>query len=309
MICNIRIVRMADVSTDKLIIQELLESYARPAVFVKFTRGDSPNEFQYEILHSNSYYQADPIFLDWLGKGTADYEFIREKLKAKNPIKINLETFGIIHDKYKSMQIRYLPDDLLLMQYSTDYTNYFEVESVQNKVFNNGPVGLYQCDTKEFWHYEYISENVLELFGYPAKNFITKKMSFENIVFYEDYHRIIQVLEDALNTDKKYIELEPYRILHGNGRVRWIKEFAAIISMGGDIKKIIGYLFDVTETQEYAEKLEISIAESDEKNRELQQKNEINRRTQALLAESENRYRMLFEKMEDAFALFEIVYN
>lgn len=108
------------------------------------------------------------------------------------------------------------------------------------------------------WELEYVTQNVKNIYGFSADDFISKKVKHEDFIFTEDLKKFRQ---EAGNISKiiadEYI-YEPYRIL-SNDKTVWVKHSTKIIrDKNGNRSHYYGYLTDITHEKELYNKLELT---------------------------------------------------
>lgn len=115
---------------------------------------------------------------------------------------------------------------------------------------------------------KFVTNNISK-FGYEREEFLSKRFSYQQIIYPEDLHTIyLPKLEECKRLRKNQCILE-YRIVTKDGAIRWVEERTYIVrDEMGNIKEYYGILIDITERKEMEEKLR----------------------------ESESRYRLLFER-------------
>lgn len=123
-------------------------------------------------------------------------------------------------------------------------------ELMYSSLVKNIPGVVYHCIEDDRWTMLYISQQVEELTGYKAQDFIDNKVSFSDIMLNDDYITPIDAyakndklkLGDAFNIY--------YRIRHANGTIRWIHEKGQYFDKKGDQWLLYGLMFDITEQKE-----------------------------------------------------------
>jgi PAS domain S-box-containing protein len=179
-----------------------------------------------------------------------DNFFIEKKYIKKDGSVINGEvTANIIYNEQKQ--------PLYIMGMVVDVTQRKQKELELQKselmyssLVKNIPGVVYHCIEDDHWTMLYLSEQVEELTGYKAQDFIDNKVSFSNIIIKNDYVKLV----DAYANNKK-LKLgdtfnEYYRIRHANGSIRWIHEKGQYFDKKGEQWFLYGLMFDITEQKE-----------------------------------------------------------
>lgn|GEM_PF-3124996 len=100
----------------------------------------------------------------------------------------------------------------------------------------------------------YISDNVKQLSGYPAEDFLTGKRNFSDLCHPQDRSRIERSLQRALHR-KEPFRLE-YRLIDSAGETRWVLEQGqAIYERDGAVKCYDGMIFDFSDRKRLDQEL------------------------------------------------------
>ena len=84
-----------------------------------------------------------------------------------------------------------------------------------NWIIEHLPLTVFRVSSKSSWGIEYISKNVEKLTGYSKMDFITRELSWSDIVFPEDVPIIDKTVEKAMKNKISY-QVE-YRIKKSDG--------------------------------------------------------------------------------------------
>lgn len=111
------------------------------------------------------------------------------------------------------------------------------------------------------WKLLNISEEIEDLCGYPASDFINDNVrTYKNLIFQEDRIKIVKIIEKNL-LEKDAFEIN-YRICHANGSTIWVFERGkGIYDDNGELLFLTGIITDITKQK----KLEEELRESKEK--------------------------------------------
>jgi len=103
----------------------------------------------------------------------------------------------------------------------------------------------------------YLNDAVEALTGYPADEFLWRRISFADLHHPDDRERIHRTVDAALADDRPF-HLE-YRLRHADGSYRWVEEYGqGIRNVEGELAYLEGTLFDITERRRAQEVLERS---------------------------------------------------
>jgi len=107
----------------------------------------------------------------------------------------------------------------------------------------------------ERWVMSAAGPEIESITGYPPSDFIDHaRRSYGSIVHPEDYDRMVSLFRDAIQRQAPYaIE---YRIIHADGSTRWVQGHGrGIFDAAGNVTRIEGLFFDVTERRTSEERL------------------------------------------------------
>lgn len=143
----------------------------------------------------------------------------------------------------------------------------------QRMVFDAGPVVLFRWVAADGWPVEYVSDNVLELFGHPADDFVSGRVPYASVVHPDDLARV--VAEVAWNSEAGVRGFEQdYRIVPARGGVRWLYDYTEIVrDESGAVTHYLGYVLDISARRE----AELAIRRKDEELRRAQKMEALGR--------------------------------
>lgn len=119
----------------------------------------------------------------------------------------------------------------------------------------NIPGAIYRCAADKNWTMEFISDEIKNISGYSASDFIGNKVrSYSSIIHPEDAPKVERDVWLGINSNSPFI-LE-YRILDSEGKERWVYEKGqAIFSAEKNVLYLDGAIFDITERKRLSEQL------------------------------------------------------
>ncbi len=114
-------------------------------------------------------------------------------------------------------------------------------------IINGSPAVAFLWKNQNTWPVEYVSENVYDLTGYSAEEFMQKGLSYSTLIDRQDISRVIDeavsVADDIYNVKHK-----PYQITTRDGQVKWIDQRTEIIKdADGNITHYRGLVLDITD--------------------------------------------------------------
>jgi PAS domain S-box-containing protein len=126
----------------------------------------------------------------------------------------------------------------------------------ERNIFLRGYVVVFKWQNKEGWPVEYVSANVMDIFGCTAEDFLTGKVSYAEIIAEEDLERVANEVKHYSESGASSFAHEPYRIIRRDGRPIWLHDFTNILQNElGEITHYLGYVVDITERKRAEEDL------------------------------------------------------
>lgn len=137
-----------------------------------------------------------------------------------------------------------------------------EAEARYRTLIETIPAVTYIADWDEMGSFRYVSPQIEELLGYPARDWLGASTLWERILHPEDAGRVIAETRYAFREQKAF-DCE-YRLIAADGRVVWVWERDTVIRDDhGEPYLTQGIITDVTATRI----AEAALAESEERNR------------------------------------------
>ncbi len=123
---------------------------------------------------------------------------------------------------------------------------------------NNLPGAVYRCSIDESWTMHFLSEEVEEITGYAAIEFIgNRRRSFVDLIDPEDDARNRGIVERCIQSNMPF-QIE-YRIRHADGTIRWVHEKGqAWYDDQGRAKFLDGVIIDVTAHHQAQEEIRLA---------------------------------------------------
>ncbi|HUL06542.1 MAG TPA: PAS domain-containing protein [Candidatus Acidoferrum sp.] len=124
-------------------------------------------------------------------------------------------------------------------------------ESRFRSLVANIPGIVYRCLIDADWTDLYVSDYSETLTGYPASDFIDKRVrTYASVTHPDDGEMIEKTVAEAL-AQRRPFEMD-YRILHRNGEVRWVREYSQpVFDAEGRPAYLDGIIFDITERKAF----------------------------------------------------------
>lgn len=110
----------------------------------------------------------------------------------------------------------------------------------------NIPGTIYLCRNDERQSAIFLNENVKQLTGYTADEFVSGAITLASLFHEDDKPGVLAKMDKALQ-NKTSFNIQ-YRIHHRSGEIRWVDETGiGVYDAQGELQMIEGYLSDVTE--------------------------------------------------------------
>jgi PAS domain S-box-containing protein len=137
------------------------------------------------------------------------------------------------------------------LSFLTDITERKKAEKQLHEaqdIINKSPAVAFLWKNVAEWPVEYVTDNVDQLFGYKAEEFLTGKKKFIEVIHPEDLNRIIDEVKKYSQQKKRKKFTQEYRIIDKKGKTKWVDDRTWIQrDEKGNITHFKGVLLDITE--------------------------------------------------------------
>jgi diguanylate cyclase (GGDEF)-like protein/PAS domain S-box-containing protein len=122
-------------------------------------------------------------------------------------------------------------------------------------LIKNVPGAIYRCSPESDWAMQFLSDEIEEISGHPAEEFIGSSVrTFASVIHPDDREMVEERVAQALEQREAFV-LE-YRLVHADGSIRWVYERGrGIFTPAGDVEFLDGAIFDVTARKHAEDKL------------------------------------------------------
>jgi PAS domain S-box-containing protein len=118
-------------------------------------------------------------------------------------------------------------------------------EALLRSLVENIPGALYRCACDQDWTMEWLSDEIMEISGYPAADFIHGRVrQFASVIHPDDREQVERSVMEAV-LERRPFSLE-YRIRRSDGEVRWVLERGQAQESGDGRRWLDGAIFDIT---------------------------------------------------------------
>ena len=134
-------------------------------------------------------------------------------------------------------------------------------------IINKSPSVAFSWKNSEGWPVEFVSDNVIDLFGYTSNEFLSGYVSYTKIIHQDDRERVEHEVESiSKEKDREEFIHEPYRIVTKNGTIKWVKDWTFIVR---DEERNITHYNGIVEDISKQKQAEEAILESEKKYRDV----------------------------------------
>ncbi len=117
----------------------------------------------------------------------------------------------------------------------------------ERQLFAAGPTVVLKWRNALQWPVEFVSANVLAVFGYTAHELTSGVTPYESLLHPADVGRVAQEVAERVAAGDEWFEQE-YRLRHHDGRWRTVTDFKKVVrNADGFATHFLGYLLDITE--------------------------------------------------------------
>ncbi len=173
-----------------------------------------------------------------------------------------------------------------VIEYVKDITRQKKAEEALKEahdIISRSPAVAFLWQNSEGWPVEFVTDNVVNLFGYTVQDFISGEILYSRTIHPDDLDRVAQeVATRSQDPDRNTIIHEPYRIVTKEGKEKWVEDRTYIRrDRDGGITHYQGIVEDISERKNAEE----------------------------ALRESEENFRILFDGAADTIALLDTKWN
>jgi PAS domain S-box-containing protein len=109
----------------------------------------------------------------------------------------------------------------------------------------NLPGAMYRREALPPFHKLFVTDPIDRLSGYPASHFMQRRRAYTTIMDPDDVRAFSETLEEAVRKRSPYAM--EYRVLHRNGRIRWILDRGQAVAGDSGMPQFMdGVLLDIT---------------------------------------------------------------
>jgi len=122
----------------------------------------------------------------------------------------------------------------------------FPIEKFE-RLLTTGTVTLFHWRPDDGWPAESVTQNVENLLGYSADDFVSKRVLFGDLVHPDDLSGLTAAVTAGIASGADWCPHEDYRLKHANGNWIWIRDSTLIErDEEGQLTGFVGYLIDIS---------------------------------------------------------------
>jgi two-component system, cell cycle sensor histidine kinase and response regulator CckA len=126
-----------------------------------------------------------------------------------------------------------------------------------NAIVNASPMVVCLWRNAPGFPVQAISENAMQVFGYPAGRFLSGEIKYADIVHPDDLPEISEEILEFIRSEQPATLPQRYRIITQDGTVKWMEDKTTVRrNAQGKISHFQGVVFDITEKKLAEEKLQ-----------------------------------------------------
>jgi PAS domain S-box-containing protein len=223
--------------------------YASPSVerILGYKREELLDRYVSDLIHPHDLNRFELALNLWISEAKFNKLGIEIRWQTKSglwaclyiqgqKIPISLEIDGLIIDGCDVTDRKFLEAELRATEEKFKFLS------------QNTSGAFFQCDLT--YTLQYVADEIQAITGYPASEFIYNQgRSYTSIIHPED----VELVEDSMHQYRLEQHSYPieYRIIHIDGRVRWISECKqGRLSVNGKLSGFDGILFDISEVKQ-----------------------------------------------------------
>ncbi len=181
----------------------------------------------------------------------AELKALRQKADGSDALQIHLAE---VEKSYEELQARFEERARALERECLDRDQTEEALRMAEVIIDKSPAILFRRKADDKSTLVYVSDNIRQM-GYTAKEFLSGRIHFRDIVHPDDMERLGEEIKDYAEKDvEEYTQV--YRLLTKDGDVRWVEDQTSVErDAAGNKTYNQGILVDITERRLAEEKL------------------------------------------------------
>lgn len=138
-------------------------------------------------------------------------------------------------------------------------------------IIHRSPAVVFLWRNEEGWPVEFVSKNVTRVLGWDPDSFLSGRQRYASLIHPDDLARVMrEVVEHGGEPGRDEFEHQPYRVRTPDGTYRWVDDRTAVRrDEQGRITHYQGIVLDITDQVAARSRLEETLQELRERNKEL----------------------------------------
>ncbi len=131
------------------------------------------------------------------------------------------------------------------------------------RIISRSPAIAFTWRNQPGWPIEFVSENVKNLFGYTAEEFMSGAVAYGDLIFPDDRERVMEEVSTfSSEAGRDEFTHKPYRIITRDGEPRWLNDWTYIVrNERGEITHYKGIVEDISEKRRAEEEIKTAYRE------------------------------------------------
>ncbi len=118
-----------------------------------------------------------------------------------------------------------------------------------NMLMDNLHGVAYRCRNDKAWTMEFLSRGIAELTGYPAEDFVDNaRRDYNSVIHPDDRDHVWNEIQKGVTEGKSYTF--EYRIITGEGKVKWVWEKGRGVFEGERLVTLEGFISDISDRKQ-----------------------------------------------------------
>lgn len=143
--------------------------------------------------------------------------------------------------------------------------SFYDISNIKNaelalvetyNIVSTSPLVIFHWVNDSSWKTTFVTENVHELLGYRANDFLSGKVSYKDIIHPEDFDRVTEEMLSYSKSKMDEVFMQEYRVIIKDGTIKWIRDFPSVRrDNNNNITHFNGVIHNITKQKKTKENL------------------------------------------------------